>query len=179
MAGVYAPGGGHAGAVMFGNPGEKAEGKFVAPAPKGKGGAHKGFDDGFDDAKKGGRHHHHGKKFPRRGFPVVVYPLGGSYAVTTGGEDVDVDEDDGESGEAENAGDGVFAITNRTDREMTVYDNGKAVCVLAPGVRCSFDISKGAHDVSARVGQSEVRREIPHHAGGKMIVVWEALKKAE
>jgi hypothetical protein len=196
VSGVFAPAGGHAGALqtggvfgdksapratgksgaaVFGKTGGKPAGKFAVPAPQAKGGAQMGFDGGM----KGGGHHGRGKKFPRHGFPVIVYPYGASYAVATGGEDVYADEDYGESAEADGADDGVFAITNRTDAEMTVYDNGKPVCVLAPGVRCSFDVSKGTHDVSARVGKSEARREIPRSTAGKLIVVWEALRKAE
>lgn len=182
MKGVFAPSGGTSGAFksggkIFGKSGAAAPGAVVVVPPgAGKGGKAPGFVYEHETGAAGGEHpgkHRH--MFRGHGFPVIVYPYGGSYAVTTEPYDED-DYDDG----AETADDGIFTITNSTGEEMTVYDNGKPVCVLAPGVRCSFDISHDRHDISVRVGTRDARREIPDpRHGGKMIVVWEALKKAE
>lgn len=178
IKGVFAPSGGTSGSYksggrVFGKTGGDGAGtKFVVPPGEGKGGKAPGFVYEYKTGDGEHRRKPH-RRFPRHRFPVIVYPLGGTYAIATD------PYDDAEDAEEEAEDDGIFAITNGTDEEMTVYDNGEPVCVLAPKVRCSFDISKGRHDVSVRLGQGEARREIPRASGGKMIVVWEALKKAE
>ena len=185
---VFGPKGGMAG----GEAGPMKGGKFAVPAPEPGGGKPFAFEEdggkehkGLEGGKHGGKKFKHHKKFPRHGFPVIIYPFAGTYAIETGGtydEDFDDDFEDALDDEAEDGAgdDGVFGITNRTGETMAVYDNGKRVCVLAPGVRCSFDVSKGRHDVSVSVGGSEVRRVIPRPGGGgKMIVVWEALQLAQ
>ncbi len=190
MKGVFAPTGGTSGAhrsggAVFGKPGaEGGGGTFVAPAPSpgGKGGRAPGFvyEYKVGEGKEPGRHR---RKSLRHGFPVIVYPLRGGYGIATGtydGDAEDADREDAYGADAYRADEGIFAITNGTAEEMTVYDNGKPVCVLAPKVSCSFDVSQGRHDISASIGKPAVRRAIPRAAGGgKTIVVWEALEKAE
>lgn len=181
-SGTHKPG--HkSGPRVFGKTGHG--GKFVRPKGEefGHGGKPFVHKDGGKLHKDGGKHRKHAhRKLRGHRFPVIVYPLGGSYAVTTG-PDQDIYEDAAraeETYEDADADDDVFAITNRTDQTMTVYDNGRRVCVLAPGVRCSFDVSTGRHDVSIGLGDSGARRAVPRASGaGKMIVVWEALEKRE
>jgi hypothetical protein len=111
-----------------------------------------GFEHAFDHDHDRDRHFRH-----HRPFPVILVP--GTVATYAA-----VHEDDGE-------GDDVFSIVNDSDEEMTVYDNGTAMCTLAPGARCSFDTSKGQHEISVRMGRAAASAQGQSGHGGKMIIL--------
>lgn len=92
------------------------------------------------------RHHRHGL-FHHHAVPFIFF--GGAIPVVTGSFPVAAESEAIETGASD------FAVTNDTDSEMTVSDNGVRLCVLAPKARCSFAAGAGHHDISVTISGRE------------------------
>jgi hypothetical protein len=112
--------------------------------------------DGDHDGDDMHHHHHH------HVIPVFFFPIFAAAPVVIATED----ETEFAPGDEDS-----FSITNETEGEMTVYDDGRQVCVLAPKAACSFDISGGHHEISVTAGSGARRSVYSGSSGGKMIVV--------
>lgn len=105
-------------------------------------------------------HHHHGH-FHHHAIPFLFFTGVGTIPAVTATPATEA-EDESQS----------FAVSNQTDSEMTVLDNGVRLCVLAPKARCSFATTGGHHDFSVRIGGKESSGAAgPGAHGGHMIEV--------
>jgi len=105
-------------------------------------------------------HHRHGH-FHHHAVPFLFFTGVGTIPVVTETPATEA-EDESHS----------FAVSNETDSEMTVLDNGVRLCVLAPKARCSFATTGGHHDISVRIGGRESSDAAgPGAHGGHMIEV--------
>ncbi len=105
-------------------------------------------------------HHRHGH-LHHHAIPFVFFTGVGTIPVVTETPATEA-EDESQS----------FAVSNETDSEMTVLDNGVRLCVLAPKARCRFATTGGHHDISVRIGGRESSDAAgPGAHGGHMIEV--------
>jgi len=92
------------------------------------------------------RQAHHGL-FHHHAIPFIFF--GGIVPVVTESLPVAAQSEAIETGASD------FAITNDTDSEMTVFDNGVRLCILAPKARCGFATGAGHHDISVTLSARE------------------------